>query len=129
MTAGPSTNPDWMHHETILPGPGDGDRRCGNCDKTDGLVYTSNPPMRKCTITGKFHLYNDVCDAPQTNADRIRSMTDDELAEFIGGIYTLERDAWGDYDPCVVVESEKIRDKEEMLEWLQSPAGGDGDDM
>lgn len=64
----------------------------------------------------------------KTNAGRIRAMADEELAEFIGGIYTLERDVWGDYDPCVVVESEKIRDKEEMLEWLQSPAGGDRDE-
>lgn len=63
---------------------------------------------------------------PITNAARIRAMSDEELAEFIGGIYTLERDAWGDYDPCVVVEqSVKIRDKEDMLDWLQSPAGGD----
>lgn len=63
---------------------------------------------------------------PATNADRIRAMSDEELAEFIGGIYTLEIDAWGDYDPCVVVEqSVKIRDKEDMLNWLRSPAGGE----
>ena len=121
MTAGPSTNPDWMHHETILPGPGDGDRRCGNCDKTDGLVYTSNPPMRKCTITGKFHLYNDVCDAPQTNADRIRAMSDEKIA---GVVCTgcppgkdVGQQCTGDgacYD-C-------------WLDWLKSPVGGDGDD-
>lgn len=61
-----------------------------------------------------------------SNADRIRAMSDEKLAEFIGGIYTLERDAWGDYDPCVVVEqSVKIRDKEDMLDWLRSPAGGE----
>lgn len=59
-----------------------------------------------------------------TNADRIRAMTDGELAEFIGGIYTLERDAWGDYDPCVVIDQGvKIRDRDDMLDWLQSPAG------
>ena len=37
--------------------------KCGNCDKTDGLCYTSNPPQVKCTITGKFHYYGDECDA------------------------------------------------------------------
>ena len=58
-----------------------------------------------------------------TNADRIRAMSDEELAEFIGGIYTLDRDVWGAYDPCIVVEGVKIRDEEDMLEWLQSPAG------
>lgn len=31
--------------------------RCGLCDKTDGLCYTSNPPKEKCTITGEFHEY------------------------------------------------------------------------
>lgn len=36
---------------------------CGNCTKTDGLCYTSNPPKVKCTVTGKFHEYGDECDA------------------------------------------------------------------
>lgn len=35
---------------------------CGNCTKTDGLCYTSNPPKVKCTVTGKFHGYGDECD-------------------------------------------------------------------
>ncbi len=40
--------------------------KCGNCDKTDGLCYTSYPPKVKCTITGKFHEYDDECDAIKT---------------------------------------------------------------
>lgn len=36
-------------------------RYCGNCNKTDGLCYTSDPPKVKCTITGEFHRYNDEC--------------------------------------------------------------------
>ena len=68
----------------------------------------------------------DLLTNPKSNADRIRAMSDEELADFIGGIYTLERDAWGDYDPCVVVEqSVKIRDKEDMLDWLRSLVGDD----
>lgn len=60
-----------------------------------------------------------------TNADRIRAMSDEDLADFIGGIYTLDRDAWGDYDPCVVIDQGvKIRDKDDMLDWLQRPADG-----
>ena len=66
-----------------------------------------------------------------TNADRIRAMSDEELAEFIGGIFTVERDVWGDYDPRLVVTQEprvEVRDKEDMMDWLQSPAcGGDKD--
>lgn len=36
--------------------------RCGSCSHTDGMCYTSNPPQVKCTITGRFHFYDDVCD-------------------------------------------------------------------
>jgi hypothetical protein len=32
---------------------------CINCDKTDGQCYTSLPPKVRCTVTGKFHLYDD----------------------------------------------------------------------
>ena len=35
---------------------------CGNCDKTDGMIYTSNPPKVKCTVSGNFHFLNDECD-------------------------------------------------------------------
>lgn len=34
---------------------------CGQCNKTDGMCYTSNPPKVKCTVTGEFHLYDDKC--------------------------------------------------------------------
>ncbi len=34
---------------------------CGQCNKTDGICYTSNPPKVKCTVTGEFHLYDDQC--------------------------------------------------------------------
>ena len=40
--------------------------KCGNCDKTDGLCYTSLPPQVKCTITGRFHKYDDECDCSAT---------------------------------------------------------------
>lgn len=39
---------------------------CGTCDRNDGMCYTSNPPKRKCTITGKFHFYDDECDIEET---------------------------------------------------------------
>ena len=96
-------------------------RRCGNCDKTDGLVYTSNPPMRKCTITRKFHFYNDVCDVPKTNADRIRAMSDEELVQFLSSFTRC------DYCPAQPCKS-LFHCEQQWLNWLQSPAdGGDGD--
>ena len=60
----------------------------------------------------------------RTNADRIRQMSDEELADFLGGIFTIETDIWGDYDPRLVVMQEprvEIRDKEGMMDWLKSP--------
>ena len=35
--------------------------QCGYCDYIDGYVYTSLPPQVKCTITGEFHGYADLC--------------------------------------------------------------------
>lgn len=37
--------------------------KCGNCNYTDDLCYTSNPPKVKCTITGKLRYYGEECDA------------------------------------------------------------------
>ena len=37
--------------------------KCGECKKTDGLVYTSYPPKIRCRLTGNFHFMNDECDA------------------------------------------------------------------
>ena len=39
--------------------------KCGYCNYTDGICYTSNPPQVKCTITGKFRYYGEECDAFQ----------------------------------------------------------------
>lgn len=43
-------------------------KRCGGCDKTDGMCYTSSPPQVKCIITGRFHFYDDVCDCDTITA-------------------------------------------------------------
>ena len=94
----------------------------------DPVAYTLYEVWQIADSKVTYHPSNlqRTCNHVATNADRIRAMSDEELAEFIGGIYTLERDAWGEYDPCVVVEqSVKIRDKDDMLNWLRSPAGGE----
>lgn len=46
---------------------------CGMCPFTDGMCYTSNPPKRKCTITGEFHLYDDEC-----NCEHLRLLKEKE---------------------------------------------------
>lgn len=35
---------------------------CGNCDKTDGMVYTSMPPKMRCGISKRFHERGDECE-------------------------------------------------------------------
>ena len=37
-------------------------RICGNCEHNDGVVYTSFPPMIKCTITQEFHRNDHACE-------------------------------------------------------------------
>lgn len=58
---------------------------------------------------------------PITNADRIRAMTDEELAEFLCGVYDNDEDYAkfinGHLIPCYNPHSIK--------EWLQQPAEGD----
>ena len=58
-----------------------------------------------------------VCEKPKTNADRIRSFSDEELAEFIEQISTdsMETISFG------TKEYEEIWEhKETALKWLQS---------
>lgn len=47
--------------------------KCGNCDKTDGLCYTSIPPQVKCTVSGKFHFYDDECNIKSIKFDELIS--------------------------------------------------------
>lgn len=65
---------------------------------------------------------------PMTNADRIRTMSDEELANFICGIYTLKEDAYGDYDYRLVVQGNEFRDDDGLLDWLKATVedGTDG---
>lgn len=60
------------------------------------------------------------CDSKQTNADRIRNMSDEELAEFNLCPHMVN---WkkGNYDTCVH-PNDKDACKKCMLDWLQSEA-------
>ena len=54
---------------------------CGSCDNTDGQCYCSLPPKVKCTISGKFHYYDDKCDIefkPVTYSYWVHSIVEDE---------------------------------------------------
>ena len=92
-------------------------KTCAFCEKTDGMCYTSNPPKRKCTITGKFHEYDHICDVPITNADRIRAMSDEELVKFINhfNICDLRTNDECKMSYCACCEVC-------VMDWLQAPA-------
>ena len=59
---------------------------------------------------------------PMTNADRIRGMTDEELAELFCSVEVRECDMYGDYDPQFLVDTNRFRGYEDVLEWLKSTA-------
>lgn len=60
----------------------------------------------------------------QTNADKIRSMSDEELAEFLEGINKGYDISYGDYismNEGIFISDRKDLSKE-ILKWLQSEA-------
>ena len=90
------------------------DRHCKECkyEELDSLDF----PCNECIYNGGE---DDMSESKiVTNADRIRSMTDEELAEFLKGIDNGHEIAVGDYfytkKYAVMMSSEKV------LEWLQS---------
>lgn len=72
------------------------DSVCPHMTLLNGKTYCDTVP---CQIRGEL--------PRQTNADRIRNMTDEELAEYIAGICTC---GFG---------------KERFLKWLKSPVGSE----
>ena len=68
----------------------------------------------------------DLLTNPNTNADRIRAMSDEELANELGFV---AQDAFmygcGERERMMLYPFENYKS---TLDWLQSPVGGDGDD-
>lgn len=65
------------------------------------------------------------CDSRQTNADRIRNMSDEELAEWITNICDIERHGklYKSIYNLDTEEEEEIHDSYgDLLDWLQSEA-------
>lgn len=57
-----------------------------------------------------------------TNADKIRGMSDTELAEWICGVYDDDESA-GKFINGILIER---YDEDTMLDWLQQPAETEG---
>ena len=75
-----------------------------------------------CWKDGKCHYRRDCENKVLTNADRIRAMTDEDLAKNI----IQYRDDWGDYvtPDCEFYDTYKEA-VEATIKWLQQPAEGE----
>ena len=40
-------------------------RCCNNCEMNDGMIYMSNPPKYRCTLTGDFNEANHICNSDE----------------------------------------------------------------
>ena len=75
-----------------------------------------------CFEDGRCHALGRCENKIETNADRIRAMSDEELADFLLGI-----DHYWDDGQCIVGFDNAILNdsKSDILEWLQSEAEGE----
>lgn len=96
---------------------------CSKCNRTDvKCCNTCKKDAEKCNV---WHNCGSDCTEHEakaiTNADRIRSMSDEELAEFLGGIdHTID-----DCEFIVKIGDEWLHDSTaDILDWLQSEVEG-----
>lgn len=47
---------------------------CGECEYTDGSIYSSYPPKVLCMITGEFHNFDYACDLDNFNHEKDGSL-------------------------------------------------------
>lgn len=45
-------------------------KTCGNCNQTDGMCYTSDPPKCRCKVTGEYHTYDHECDVEEETMNK-----------------------------------------------------------
>lgn len=72
-----------------------------------------------CWKDGKCHYIHDCKNKVLTNADRIRSMSDDELNELFHEIYNA-----GAEDAVTYEWGQRTNSFEWTMEWLQQPCEG-----
>lgn len=91
---------------------------CETCDYANRPPYKS--PCSECdkTIGSPFCCYEH--EEKPTNADRIRSMTDDELNELFYDIYNA-----GAENAVAYEWGQRVNSFEWTMEWLQKPSKGE----
>ena len=75
---------------------------CKNITIYHGVAYCSSVP---CSLKDEL--------PKQTNADRIRNLTDKELAEFLG--YRIDK-----MNNYMIIEGRRFYDESDIQEWLES---------
>ena len=106
---------------------------CGNCAHYDHALKQHTDVCAKCeTVYKNYERQNPSLwePLPITNADRIRSMSDEEIADWVsenGAIKTpCDIICGGDCKAIATIEKSSIeRCKEIVMEWLQQPAEGE----
>ena len=60
-----------------------------------------------------------------TNADRIRNMSTEELADLFDDIYQANTDSYGDWDPHTIIDGWYCRGRADIVEWLKATVEDD----
>lgn len=93
------------------------EKDCNTCKFE--LYKAEEIPCRDCGMDDREYWQA----KPQTNADRIRAMSDEELAEFIRDVSYECQDAYcGNHCPMCAYP---WCSSERTMEWLKQPAEGD----
>ena len=108
--------------------------------KCDPRAFARCPYSKECSDSPEHtsfykgtecdYFNQQVIHAPLTNADRIRAMSDEELAVFLDG-FTCNcidcRDNDGKNESCPIYNRQRCRycEPKDIMDWLQSPTKED----
>lgn len=117
-------------------------KRCGNCDNGKWL-YTKEAVPEICTkCEYVFGEPSNWKEKPKTNADKIRAMSDEELAQFMFSmvdcvscqnklmnngklVFGADRKTCTDKDYYAMCDGDGRKCESVCLEWLKQPAEGE----
>ena len=90
---------------------------------TLNLRYGSDKGSHSVVYDWKGYDFMEIVKKKETNADRIRNMSDEELARFIHNISVYSEDEEPIIDVCIrETRTTLYNDCVDILEWLQSEA-------
>ena len=90
---------------------------------TLNLRYGSDKGSHSVVSDWKGYDFMEIIEKKETNSDRIRNMSDEELARFIQNISVYSEDEEPIIDVCIGETHTTIyNDYGDILEWLQSEA-------